>query len=89
MTRSLNQILFVASICNCFIKIIKLLKGINQSNRACDLGQLLLLRQSDTMEEQDPKIYLVLQISHTMITMICSDKGKVQNKKIEKKTNKC
>ena len=74
VTHSLNQILFLASICNCFIKIIKLLEGINQSNRACDLGQLLLLRERGTMVEQDPKIYLVLQISHTMITMICSDK---------------
>ena len=53
---------------------IALLEGFNQSIGACDLGQLFLLRESGTMVEQDPKIYLVLQISHTMITMICSDK---------------
>ena len=65
VTRSLNQILFVDSIFNYFVKIIKLLEGINQSIGACDLGQLLLLRESGTMV---PKIYLVLHISHTMIS---------------------
>ena len=75
-----------ASICNCFVKLVyqyiymksqsrvALLEGFNQSIGACDLGQLFLLRESGTMVEQDPKIQFFLQISHTMINMICSDK---------------